>query len=96
MPNTPDSEEKYGTPDAENPEWTRERFKRAMRFKDLPPRLQEALLSLKKNGLVADPPKEPVTISLSPDVAEALRASGPEWEEHVDDLLREKFIDNAA
>jgi hypothetical protein len=34
---------KYGTPDKDNPEWTKEMFARSMKFKDLPESLQRTL-----------------------------------------------------
>jgi hypothetical protein len=36
-------EKKYGTPDEDNPEWTKEMFARSMKFKDLPESLQRTL-----------------------------------------------------
>jgi len=42
---------KYGKPDSDNPEWTKEDFARAVRFKDLPAHLQQVLSKLKRKGL---------------------------------------------
>ena len=76
--------------DAENPEWTEEDFARALPFSQLPESLQEKLRSLKKlRGPRKTPTKEVVTIRLSSDVLEQLRASGPGWQTRVDAALRE-------
>ena len=76
--------------DAENPEWTDADFARAVPFSQLPASLQEKLLSLKKlRGPQKAPTKEVVTIRLSRDVVERLRASGPGWQTRVDAALRQ-------
>lgn len=76
--------------DAENPEWTDEDFARAVPFSQLPASLQEKLRSLKKlRGPQKAPTKEVVTIRLSRDVVEQLRASGPGWQTRVDAALRQ-------
>ncbi len=46
---------KYGTPDKDNPEWTKEMFARSMKFKDLPESLQRTL-SKPKRIPGAEPP----------------------------------------
>jgi uncharacterized protein (DUF4415 family) len=76
--------------DAENPEWTDEDFARAVPFSQLPESLQAKLRSLKKSrGPQKAPTKEVVTIRLSHDVVERLRASGPGWQTRVDAALRQ-------
>ncbi len=76
--------------DAENPEWTAEDFDRAVPFSQLPGSLQAKLRSLKKpRGPQKAPTKEVVTIRLSRDVVERLRASGPGWQTRVDAALRQ-------
>ncbi len=86
MRKTPNPE----TIDAENPEWTKEDFARAVRFSQLPESLQAKLRSLKKpRGPQKAPTKEVVTIRLSRDVVERLRASGPGWQTRVDTALRQ-------
>lgn len=76
--------------DVENPEWTKEDFARAVPFSQLPESLQVKLRSLKKpRGPQKTPTKEAVTIRLSQDVVEQLRASGPGWQTRVDSALRE-------
>ena len=76
--------------DAENPEWTREDFASAVPFSQLPESLQTKLRSLKKpRGPQKAPTKEVVTIRLSRDVVERLRATGPGWQTRVDTALRQ-------
>jgi uncharacterized protein (DUF4415 family) len=77
-------------PDEENPEWTAERVRRAKRFHELSPELQ-AVLSPKR-GPQKSPTKRLISIRLSPDVLEALRAKGRGWQALVDDTLREQFV----
>ena len=72
---------------AENPEWTAEKFARSMRFSDLPESLQ-AKLSSRKRGPQVAPKKVPVSIRLSKDVADDLRAMGDGWQTRADEALR--------
>ncbi|MHB1673550.1 MAG: BrnA antitoxin family protein [Acidobacteriaceae bacterium] len=86
MRKTPNPE----TIDAENPEWTKEDFARAVPFSQLPEPLQTKLRSLKKpRGPQKAATKEVVTIRLSRDVVERLRATGPGWQTRVDTALRQ-------
>ena len=71
----------------DNPEWTDEKFKRSIRFDELPPDLRHALSS-RKRGPQKAPKKVPVSIRLSSDVAEGLRAMGDGWQVRADDALR--------
>ncbi len=82
--------EEHG-PDEENPEWTEERIRRANRLHELPPELQ-AILS-RKRGPQKAPTKTLISIRLSPDVLEALRAKGRGWQALADDALRERFVE---
>ncbi len=82
---------KQPIPDAENPEWTKEMFAKAKRFDQLPIELQQAL-TRGKRGPQKSPTKKLVSIRLSPDVLEALRATGRGWQSTVDDTLRRKFV----
>ena len=75
--------------DADNPEWTKRDFARAVPFSELPESLQGKLRSLKARGPQKAPTKEVVTIRLSQDVVKQLRASGPGWQTRVDSALRE-------
>lgn len=79
--------EKYGTPDAENPEWTKEDFARAMTFDQLPANLQR-ILSKGKRGPQKEPTKKLISIRLSDDVLQGLRATGRGWQSRADEALR--------
>jgi uncharacterized protein (DUF4415 family) len=78
---------KYGTPDKENPEWTKEDFATAMKFRDLPEAMQRAL-SKPKRGPQKAPTKVLVSMRLSPDVLQALRETGAGWQVRADEALR--------
>ena len=71
----------------ENPIWTKEDFASAMRFSDLPESLR-AKLSNRKRGPQVAPKKVPVSIRLSKDVADDLRAMGEGWQTRADEALR--------
>jgi uncharacterized protein (DUF4415 family) len=71
----------------ENPIWTAKDFERAVRFTTLPRSLQEKLSS-RKRGPQKSPTKVPISIRLSPDVAEGLRATGTGWQARADEALR--------
>jgi uncharacterized protein (DUF4415 family) len=60
----------------------------AASFSSLPATEQEMLLSLRKRGRQKAPRKVPISIRLSPDVAEGLRATGEGWQRRADDALR--------
>jgi uncharacterized protein (DUF4415 family) len=87
MPN--DTE--YGIPDADNPEWTKEKFERSLAFDELPPALQRAL-KRGKRGPQKAPTKELISVRLSPDVLSALRATGDGWQSLIDETLRREFV----
>ncbi len=87
---TGSSEEREGVPDAENPEWTDERFARAKRFHELPAELQRVLS--KKRGPQKAATKQLISLRLSPDVLEALRAKGRGWQALADEALRKRFV----
>ena len=82
--------QKYGKPDSDNPEWTKEDFARSIRFKDLPESLQRTL-SKGKRGPQKAPTKVLVSMRLSRDVVQALRATGDGWQVRADEALRQKF-----
>lgn len=70
-------------------ELTAEDFKHSVPFSALPESLQEKLQSLKKaRGPQKAPTKELISIRLSRDVVEQLRASGHGWQARVDAHLR--------
>ena len=87
----PKSSEKVVDP--ENPEWTKEKFARSLRFHELPKSLQEKLSAIQKRrrGPQKAPTKVLVSMRLSPDVLEALRATGEGWQARADEALRQKF-----
>jgi len=91
----PKDNEEYGIPDAENPEWTREKFVRAVGIDQLPEHMQ-SLLRARKRGLQKAPTKIMTAIRLSPDVLEALRGTGRGWQRRVDETLRRAFVPRAG
>ena len=78
-------------PDAENPEWTPEKFARAKRFHELPQGLQQAI-SIGKRGPQKSPTKTLISLRVSSDVLAALRATGKGWQSTVDETLRHQFV----
>lgn len=87
---------KYGVPDAENPEWTKEMFARSKRIDELPPSLRDKLRAIQRSrGPQKAPTKKSVTVRLSVDVLQALRATGRGWQSKVDETLREQFVKRA-
>lgn len=83
----------YDTPTEENPEWTAERVKNAMRYPHLPPELMRIIEADKqKRGAQVAPKKQAISIRLSPDVLEALRATGAGWQARADAALRAEFV----
>jgi uncharacterized protein (DUF4415 family) len=73
--------------DPDNPEWTAQKFARGIRFKDLPESLQRTL-SKPKRGPQKSPTKVLVSMRLSRDVLEGLRATGEGWQVRADEALR--------
>ncbi len=71
--------------DVDNPEWTPEMFKQAVRLDALPASLQGKLRGRPKAATT----KERITIRLSPEVVGAFRATGQGWQTRVDAALRE-------
>jgi len=57
-------------------------------FSTLPDAEQKMLLKLRKRGPQKAPKKIPISIRLSPDVAERLRATGNGWQSRADEALR--------
>jgi uncharacterized protein (DUF4415 family) len=60
----------------------------AIPFSALPEAEQKILLGLGKRGPQKAPRKVPISIRLSPDVAEGLRATGEGWQRRADEALR--------
>ena len=69
-------------------ELTSEDFKHFVPYSELPLSLQKKLSS-RKRGPQKAPTKELISIRLSRDVIERLRASGRGWQGRVDTALRE-------
>jgi uncharacterized protein (DUF4415 family) len=57
-------------------------------FSALPAAEQKMLLKLRKRGPQKTPKKVPISIRLSPDVADGLRATGSGWQGRADKALR--------
>jgi uncharacterized protein (DUF4415 family) len=57
-------------------------------FSALPTAEQRVLLSVRKRGPQKAPKKIPVSIRLSPEVVEGLRATGNGWQRRADEALR--------
>ena len=57
-------------------------------FSALPAAEQKVLLKLRKRGPQKAPKKVPISIRLSPDVADGLRATGNGWQVRADEALR--------
>jgi uncharacterized protein (DUF4415 family) len=57
-------------------------------FSALPAAEQRVLLKLRKRGPQKTSKKVPISIRLSPDVAEGLRATGNGWQSRADQALR--------
>jgi uncharacterized protein (DUF4415 family) len=57
-------------------------------FSTLPKAEQNVLSNLRRRGPQKAPRKVPISIRLSPDVAEGLRATGDGWQVRADEVLR--------
>jgi len=77
---------KPDTPNTENPEWTAERTKSAVRFNALPKSLQTKLSG---RGPQKAPTKERITIRLSPTVLDSFKSGEPGWQGRIDDALKD-------
>ena len=62
----------------------------------LPAAEQRVLLKLRRRGPQKTPKKVPVSIRLSPDVVEGLRATGNGWQGRADEALRSWLLRQAA
>ncbi len=83
-------------PDAENPEWTPQKFARAKRVDQMPAEVRAALRSGKGRGPQKAPTKTLISLRLSPDVLAALKATGPGWQGRAEEALRRHFMKAAA
>jgi uncharacterized protein (DUF4415 family) len=57
-------------------------------FSSLPEAERKVLLKIRRRGPQKAPKKVPISIRLSPDVAEGLRATGSGWQVRADEALR--------
>jgi uncharacterized protein (DUF4415 family) len=57
-------------------------------FSTLPEAERKMLLELRRRGPQKTPKKVPISIRLSPDVADGLRATGNGWQGRADEALR--------
>ena len=77
-------------PDAENPEWTEEDFRRARPALEVLPR--EAVEAIRRyrgqRGPQKSPSKELISLRVDRDVAAAYRATGPGWQTRANEALR--------
>jgi uncharacterized protein (DUF4415 family) len=80
--------------DGEVREITAEDVARFKPFSALPVAEQRMLLKLGKRGPQKSPKKVPISIRLSPDVAEGLRATGNGWQSRADQALRTWLADS--
>jgi uncharacterized protein (DUF4415 family) len=74
--------------DGEVREITAEDVARFKPFSALPASEQKVLLKLRRRGPQKAPKKVPISIRLSPDVADGLRATGSGWQGRADEALR--------
>ncbi len=65
-------------------------------FSALPLAEQKMLRKIGKRGPQKAAKKVPISIRLSPDVAEGLRATGDGWQRRADDALREWLVDQGS
>ena len=70
----------------DNPEWTKDDFKRARPFPEVFPELARRLKRYR--GTQKAQTKKLVSLRLDPDVVEKFRASGPGWQTKVNRILR--------
>ena len=63
-------------------------------FSALPKDEQRVLLSVRKRGPQKAPKKVPVSIRLSPEVVDGLRATGNGWQRRADEVLK-SWLENS-
>ncbi len=78
----------------DNPEWTEEDFARARPANEMfGPEVLALLVRPRGRPAMAEGErKAKVNIRLSPDVLEALRATGAGWQTRADQVLRKAFV----
>ena len=80
---------RYGTPEAENPEWTPEMFQHARRGSEVfsPAFLEAAATAKRRRGPQKAPTKQLVSLRVDPDVLAAYRATGKGWQVRINKTL---------
>jgi len=80
---------KYSSrPDAENPEWTEEDFRRARPISEFPEIVKAMLRYRGQRGKQKAPTKELISLRVDRDVVEAYRATGRGWQTRANEALR--------
>ena len=76
-------------PDDENPEWTKEDFRRARPLHEIAPGIVEAILRYRgQRGPQKAPTKELISLRVDRDVVAAFRASGSGWQARANEALK--------
>src|SRR5687767_8853699 len=71
--------------DRDNPEWTEAEMAAARPFAEVFPDLAR---SIARDGVSVQSPEQGVPVRLDPDVIEAFRATGPDWQSRINAVLR--------
>ncbi|MBV6274043.1 BrnA antitoxin family protein [Alcaligenaceae bacterium CGII-47] len=74
--------------DEDNPEWTDEMFKTAIRIRDLPEALQKKLRRPGERGPQHAPKKVQTAIRYDASILEHFKAAGPGWQTRINDTLK--------
>lgn len=72
--------------DPDNPEWTREDFRKARPFLEVFPEFTEAVKKLRGRPR-AEHPKVQVTLRLDPEVVDAFKEDGRGWQGRINETL---------
>ena len=73
--------------DPDNPEWTKEDFKKARPFAEIFPELAESIKRARGRPRVEKPRKQ-ISLRLDPDVIAKFKATGPGWQGRINDVLK--------
>lgn len=75
-------------PDHDNPEWTKEDFRKSVKVARGSSLGEAAKAAVQHRGAQKAPRKVAVYIRLSPDVVDHFKAAGPGWQTRIDDTLK--------
>jgi uncharacterized protein (DUF4415 family) len=75
--------------DADNPEWTKADFARALPPEALPPEVLAAFPKTRRRGPNKRPAKMLVSLRLDPEIVERYRATGEGWQARINADLAE-------